>query len=139
MFPFFVAGLVHTHVRVCLPGTFSYPEWEKSTGTQHLQSCSHTKTHSHTHSSLNSICPINLPKLFLIPSIHPLILPFKSKARGVIHNLRIFSFLASKCKWKSLFYKRLIEWLREAAAASHWFPAAEREVHLLMVTTQTSL
>lgn len=31
-------------------------------------------------------------------------------------------FFASKCKWKSLFYKRLIERLREEAVASHWFP-----------------
>lgn len=39
---------------------------------------------SNTHGTLNFICPVKLPKLPF------LILPFKSKARGVIHNLRIF-------------------------------------------------
>ena len=44
-------------------------------------------THPHPHSALNSISPVKLLKLLF------LILPFKSKARRVIHNLRIFSLL----------------------------------------------
>jgi len=80
--------------------------------------CKHTETH--TPSFLNYICPVKLPKLLF------LILPLKSKAGGVIHNLRIFSFFASKCKWESLFYKRLIERHSEEDVASHRFPAATR-------------
>lgn len=57
----------------------------------HTPSGTNTRRHtlpasllSNTSGTLNFICPVKLPKLPF------LILPFKSKARGVIHNLRIF-------------------------------------------------
>lgn len=99
---------------------------------QFLQDFSHTYTqntraHTHTHSTLNSIYPVKLPKLLF------LILPFKSKARGVIHNLRIFSFLLPNANGNPCSTNGLLNGSQTKLLLLIGFLLkAEREFHLLL-------
>ena len=105
---------LHTHTHTHLRGKLHTQSGTNRPKTLNVHEPAHTPTHTPT-PCFEFHLPRKAPKTPLLNS------PLQKQSQESNPQSQDLLSFASKCKWKSLFYKRLIERLGEEAVAAHQF------------------